>query len=278
MAADPTRADPGFAPAKINLALHVTGQRSSGLHELDSLVAFASVGDRLTARLSDVTTLSVTGPMAEGVPTDARNLVLRAAGFLGLDAAFTLEKNLPAAAGIGGGSSDAAAALRLLCAVTGREMPEGTEVLGADVPVCLAPRATRMRGIGERLERVSMPPLPAILVNPRAGVPTGAVFARLDRKDNPPMAALPAFTDPEQVAGWLAEQRNDLEAPALEIQPVIGTLLARLAALPGVLLARMSGSGATCFALFATCSEARDAAQRLGDENPGWWVADTLLS
>ena len=278
MAAEgPGRAEE-FAPAKINLALHVTGRRGDGLHLLDSLVAFASVGDRLTARLSDTPALTVTGPMAAGVPADAGNLVLRAAEFIGVTASFTLEKHLPAAAGIGGGSSDAAAALRLLARLTGKPVPGGTEALGADVPVCLAPRATRMRGIGERLERVALPPLPAVLVNPRVEVPTGAVFSALARKDNPPMGPVPAFAGPADVAAWLAAQRNDLEAPALAAEPAIAEVLARLRALPSVRLARMSGSGATCFALFDSIEEARAAATALRRDKPGWWISDTLLS
>ncbi|MDU8928450.1 4-(cytidine 5'-diphospho)-2-C-methyl-D-erythritol kinase [Alisedimentitalea sp. MJ-SS2] len=269
---------PGFAPAKINLTLHVTGQRADGLHLLDSLVAFADVGDRLKARVAERSSLLVVGAMAEGVPVDESNLVLKAAEWMGVPAAFTLDKRLPAAAGIGGGSSDAAAALRLLAGLKGRDLPNGTEVLGADVPVCMVPRAMRMRGIGEVLGPVDLPPLPAVLVNPGVAVPTGGVFAGLARKDNPPMPQnLPQFAGPVEAAGWIAQRRNDLEAPAIALEPVIGELLALLATLPGVLLARMSGSGATCFALFVSDEAARAAAAQIRDENPGFWCETATL-
>lgn len=270
--------EPGFAPAKVNLALHVTGRRSDGLHELDSLVAFADVGDRLGAAPAARSSLVVTGPMAAGVPADGHNLVLRAAEWLGVGAAFTLEKHLPAAAGIGGGSSDAAAALRLLSEMSGRPVPAGAEALGADVPVCLLARAARMRGIGENLVPVALPPLPAVLVNPRIALPTAAVFAALERKDNPALPDVPGFTSGAQVTGWLAAQRNDLEAPAVRLAPVIGELLQTLATLPGAGLARMSGSGATCFALFDTSAAAMAAADTLRAARPQWWSVATLLS
>ncbi|UYV38437.1 4-(cytidine 5'-diphospho)-2-C-methyl-D-erythritol kinase [Rhodobacteraceae bacterium D3-12] len=268
----------GFAPAKVNLSLHVTGQRDDGLHLLDSLVAFADVGDHLTISPATASTLCVDGPMAAGVPQDARNLVLKAAAWMGETAAFTLEKHLPAAAGIGGGSSDAAAALRLLADLTGRPIPHGSEALGADVPVCLAPKATRMRGIGEALAPVALPPLPAVLVNPGVEVPTGAVFSALPTKENPPMPAdLPRLSNPVQAADWLASQRNDLEAPAIAFAPVIGTLLDVLKAQPKLCLARMSGSGATCFGLFETQSAAENAANKIRAAFPAWWVVATKL-
>ena len=269
----------GFAPAKVNLALHVVGQRDDGLHLLDSLVAFADIGDRLNAAAAEASSLRVTGPMAAGVPTGDSNLILKAAAWMGIPAAFTLDKCLPAAAGIGGGSSDAAAALRLLSGLSGKPVPPGAEALGADVPVCLLARAARMQGIGEAVAPVALPPLPCILANPRAAVPTGPVFAALARKDNPGLpAAVPAFADVADAAAWLARQRNDLEPPARRLEPVIDVVLKTLAALPGALLTRMSGSGATCFALFATQPEAVAAAHTLRRAHPGWWVADTLLS
>jgi 4-diphosphocytidyl-2-C-methyl-D-erythritol kinase len=271
---------PGFAPAKINLTLHVTGQAADGRHLLDSLVMFAGLGDRLDARLAAQPALEVTGPMAAGVPDDGRNLVLRAAEHYGVGAAFRLKKHLPAAAGIGGGSSDAAAALRLLAGLTGRSVPRGIEALGADIPVCLLARAARMRGIGECVAPLDgLPDLPCVLVNPRVDVPTGAVFAALREKENTPMVeVIPPFGDPPAMAAWLAEQRNDLEAPALTLEPVIARVLARLRRAEGVLLARMSGSGATCFALFASEMAAAEAAAALRRDQPDWWVEKTWLS
>ena len=270
--------DLGFAPAKVNLSLHVVGQRDDGLHLLDSLVAFATVGDQLTAELASVSTLTVTGPMARGVPTDGRNLVLQAAEWLGVSAAFTLDKHLPAAAGIGGGSSDAAATLRVLAALTGRAIPAGTEALGADVPVCLAPQAVRMGGVGERLVPVALPPLPALLVNPRIAVPTGSVFAALARKANPAMPEnLPEFDSQTEAIDWISSQRNDLQAPAISVAPEIDAVLRRLSALPGARLARMSGSGATCFALFDSPAEAVSAEAVLREERKDWWLAVTWL-
>lgn len=277
-------ADPGggaseFAPAKVNLTLHVTGQRADGLHLLDSLVMFADIGDRLQARAAPASRLTVTGPMARGVPTDGRNLVLRAAREMGQDADFILEKHLPAAAGIGGGSSDAAAAMRALARLFGAPLPDRPEDLGADIPVCLLARAARMRGIGQAVEPLSgWPGLPALLVNPGVAVATGRVFAALERRDHDPMPdAIPEVVDVARAAAWLATQRNDLEAAAMVVQPVIGPVLAELRALPRALMARMSGSGATCFALFATPAEASAAAGRLRIAQPGWWVAATTL-
>ena len=272
-------ADPGFAPAKINLALHVTGQRGDGLHLLDSLVAFADVGDHLTAQTADKASVTVTGPRARGVPTDDSNLVLKAAAWIGGTARFTLSKHLPAAAGIGGGSSDAAAALRLLAAQSGQPIPPGAEALGADIPVCLVGRAARMRGIGEVLEPVKLPPLPTLLVNPGVAVPTGQVFANLASKINPPMPdRIPRFAEARDAAIWLTEQRNDLQYPAITLAPVIGETLGQMSGLPGALLARMSGSGATCFALFANPDQAERAEAILRAKHPDWWSVATTLT
>lgn len=277
--AEPDGPDSEFAPAKVNLTLHVTGLRGDGLHLLDSVVMFADIGDRLSARLTETATLQVTGPMAAGVPTDTRNLVLAASALMRVPAAFTLDKHLPAAAGIGGGSADAAAALRLLARLAGRALPVQPEMLGADVPVCLVLRAVRMRGVGEALDPLPLPALPCLLVNPRVAVPTGAVFSALTRKENPAMPVrIPPLATPRAAAAWLAQQRNDLQAPAIGIQPVIGTVLATLEALPGALMARMSGSGATCFALFGDEAAARAAAADLEAARPEWWVRAGLLS
>lgn len=270
-----------FAPAKVNLTLHVTGQRGDGYHLLDSLVVFADVGDRLAIDPAPGLLLQVRGPLANGVPTDATNSILKAAAFLGqTDLAFTLEKYLPAAAGIGGGTADAAAALRGIAALRGLELPADVAPLGADVPVCLLGRAARMSGIGEQLIPLDgLPPLPALLVNPGVAVSTPAVFKGLTSKTNPPMPAdIPVWSDVAAFAAWLAAQRNDLEAPAIGAQPVIADVLAALRGCAGQLLARMSGSGATCFALFENPDDARRAEEALRAAQPRWWVQACTLS
>ncbi|MCV2892947.1 4-(cytidine 5'-diphospho)-2-C-methyl-D-erythritol kinase [Lentibacter sp. XHP0401] len=275
-----TRVEEAFAPAKVNLALHVTGQRADGYHLLESLVVFANIGDCVTARLADEPSLHVHGPLAAGVPTGPGNLVLKAAAWAGHDAAFELEKNLPAAAGIGGGSSDAAAALRALEALTGRAV-DVTRLaeLGADLPVCYFGRSCLMRGVGEQVEGVALPRVPAVLANPRVEVATPKVFAALALKDNPPMPVLPVLDDVSALVAFLAnETRNDLEAPALALAPVIGEVIDRLWALEGARLARMSGSGATCFALFDEIGAAEKAAADLKAQKPDWWISAVWLS
>lgn len=266
-----------FAPAKLNLALHVTGQRPDGYHLLDSLVAFADVGDRVTVAPAEGLTLTVTGPEAAGLTAGEDNLVFRAARTFGAGrgAAITLEKSLPVASGIGGGSADAAAALRALARLWRLPLPEAAAVLalGADVPVCLAGRPARMGGVGEVLAPVpALPGVAVLLVNPRVEVPTPAVFRALARKDNPAMEPLPpAFASPGNLAAWLSRQRNDLEAPATLVAPVIADVLAAIAA-TGPMLTRMSGSGATCFGLFATPDSAGAAAAEVAARHPRWWV------
>ena len=278
------------APAKINLTLHVTDQRADGYHLLDSLVVFAPVSDVVTIAPAEALSLRVTGPEAAGVPADGRNLVLKAAGMLSQHvrpataAAICLEKTLPTASGIGGGSADAAAALRGLlkvwCGIDAMEvaapdwLADGMLQLGADVPMCLHSRPARVRGIGDLVEPVHLPPLPAVLVNPRVEVSTPAVFRALAHRTNTPMPArMPGFDSPVSLIGWLAAQRNDLEAPALSVAPVIGTVLAALRDTAGCRLARMSGSGATCFGLFETSTEAEAAAHRLRELHGNWWIS-----
>lgn len=267
-----------FAPAKINLTLHVTGRRADGYHLLDSLVVFADIGDHLHLRPARELRLTVSGPMADGVPLDDSNLALRAARAAGvMDVAISLEKNLPAAAGIGGGSSDAAAVLRALnegWGVTVRDLA----VLGSDLPVCMAARTARMSGVGDIVTPVhGIPPLPAVLINPRIAIPTPTVFAALARRDGTPMDSIPAFSDVESCAMWLSEQRNDLEFPALGIAPVIGDCLDMLAA-QNALIARMSGTGATCFGVFATRAAAARTADALKAQQPAWWIRQTVLA
>lgn len=266
-----------LARAKINLTLHVTGQRPDGYHLLDSLVVFADVGDVVAADPAGPPGLRITGPFADGLEVGPDNLVLRAARLIGVEAALDLEKNLPVASGIGGGSADAAATLRLLARLTGRAVP-GPEVakqLGADVPVCLAGRATRMQGVGERL--APLPPLPPgwlVLVNPGQAVSTPAVFRALTHRDHPPMPErLPLPATLPELAAFLEGQRNDLEPAARRLVPAIGAVIEALAAQPGCLLARMSGSGATCFGMFAAEADARAAEAVVRRAQPDWWTA-----
>lgn len=262
------------APAKVNLNLHVTGQRPDGYHLLDGIVVFAKdVADMLVLRKAETMQIDVSGPFAEGVPTDARNLCWRAAELYGAPVAMHLVKNLPHAAGIGSGSSDAAAVLRAMAQLFEKPFEGDALPLGADVPVCIKPQAQRMQGIGELLTDVDVPPLHAVLVNPRVDVPTGPVFAGLASKENPPQDPLPkdgAWLD------WLIKQRNDLEEPALALAPVIGEVLEALTA-QGSALSRMSGSGATCFGLFTSAHAASNAAETLKAFHPNWWVAASTL-
>ncbi len=269
-----------YAPAKVNLYLHVTG-RDEDYHTLDSLVVFAGAHDTLTATADDRLSLSITGPFGAGLLADSNNLVLRAAWALSdrtterPGARIILEKNLPVASGIGGGSSDAAAALRLLARLWGVHVPPRTlhqiaTSLGADVPVCLNPWPARMGGIGHILS--SAPALPAYgiaLVNPGVAVATGDVFrARRGAFSND--ADLPdAWPDAIAMARCLAEQKNDLEAPAIAVCPPIGDVLNALGTTEHCLIACMSGSGATCFGLYPTPAQAEAAAKSLS--RPGWW-------
>lgn len=268
------------APAKLNLCLHVTGRRADGYHLLDSLVVFADVADHVRAAPGQGLSLTVTGPEGAGLSAGPDNLVLRAARTMGVtDAALVLEKRLPVASGIGGGSADAAAALRVLARLTGKPLPRDAEVLrlGADVPVCLAGRPTRMSGIGEVLAPLPpLPPLWCVLVNPRVAVPTPQVFAALGQRDNPTLPDLPPamLASAEAFTAWLADRaRNDLVASAGILAPILLQVQSALAATPGCLLARMSGSGGTHFGLYRTAVAAETAARSLSAAHPAWWVA-----
>jgi 4-diphosphocytidyl-2-C-methyl-D-erythritol kinase len=264
-----------FAPAKINLTLHVTGQREDGYHLLDSLVVFAEVGDWVSVTAGPLS-LAITGPQAAALPVSDDNLVLRAARVMGVRARIELEKHLPIASGIGGGSADAAACLRALAELTGEALPDAAAVLalGADVPVCLAGRPVRMQGVGEVLTPVpALPQMFVVLVNPGVAVATPEVFKALSGKDNPAMRTVPEGDRLAEFVAWLADQRNDLEAPAQALAPVIGDVKAALAAQAGCLLARMSGSGATCFGLFATANEAEAARLVIAARHHDWWCA-----
>lgn len=287
------------ARAKVNLTLRVLGRRPDGYHELESVVAFADVADRLTLTPGARAELTVTGPRAAECGALDDNLVFRAARALGERIAglrsgrFTLDKRLPAAAGIGGGSADAAAALRLLAATNNIAFDDPrimavARATGADIPVCIASKACVMTGVGETLAPISLPPLHCVLVNPRLPVATKDVFAALALKPGEFRAGLSevleavAWPEPGASADdWIdavAGGTNDLEAPAIRVQPVIADVLAALRATSGVRLARMSGSGATCFAIFSSDSEARAAAAAIAAGHPTWWVEASVLS
>ncbi|WP_299814554.1 4-(cytidine 5'-diphospho)-2-C-methyl-D-erythritol kinase [uncultured Jannaschia sp.] len=259
----------GLAPAKVNLTLHVTGRRADGYHLLDSLVAFADIGDLVTVAAGDG--LVVTGPFAAGVPTDDGNLIRRALQLGGLRRAVTLEKRLPHPAGLGGGSSDAATVLSLAGATL---LIADLLSLGADVPVCATARAARMRGVGEDVVPLVLPPLPAVLVNPCFAVSTPSVFRALDHVGNAGHGAVPPFSDTDAALSWLAAQRNDLETAAMRVAPGIGGVLDAIRE-TGAQVTRMSGSGATCFGLYSTQAAAGTAAAAL--ERDGWWVRACTL-
>ena len=270
-----------FAPAKINLTLHVTGQRADGYHLLASLVVFVDVGDRLSFEPSPELTLDVTGPRAAGVPTDSRNLVVRAARLLDPDAGarITLEKVLPAAAGIGGGSSDAAAALRGLTELWRKRLPNNPQYLGADIPVCLRARPTRMQAIGEDLSDIpELPEAWMVLTNPGVELATPVVFNRLTNKAQSPMGSVPSFSSLSAFADWLSGTRNDLQRPAIEIAPVVGEAIELIAAQDACLISRMSGSGATCWGLFADKKAADNAAAAIQNLHPDWWTVATKIT
>lgn len=275
------------APAKVNLALHVTGRRADGYHLLETLAVFTAAGDRIAAAPAQADAFSTTGPFAASLDADAGdNLVLRARDLMrGLAAgappvALTLEKHLPVASGIGGGSSDAAATLRALARLWRLSIPRETlaqaaAALGADLPMCLAARTLVARGAGEEIEPVcGLPPLAMVLANPGVAVATPAVFAALQDRANPPLPPRPARQSFAALVEWLAAARNDLEAPALSLAPPIADALAALRA-NGAALARMSGSGATCFGLFSSAAAAARAAAAIAAHRPSWYVKAT---
>ena len=277
------------APAKVNLTLRVVGRRADGYHEIESLVAFAGVGDAVTFTPGGALALSVGGPTAAAAGEIADNLVLKAARALAerVDrlklGRFGLSKRLPVAAGLGGGSADAAAALRLLARANGLapddpRLLQAARATGADVPVCLDPRPRLMRGIGDVLsDPLDLPRLFAVLLNPGVAVATKEVFAALAVPTAGQTAPAAICTDAAALLAEIAGGRNDLEGPAIELEPAIADALAVLRKLPGCRLARMSGSGATCFGLFDSMDAARGAARRLRVGYPAWWVRATAL-
>lgn len=280
------------APAKVNLALHVTGRRPDGYHELESLVVFADVSDELFARPARGDSLKVSGPFAAAAGGGDTNLVMRAVTAFRarwprhVDGGLALElhKNLPVAAGLGGGSADAAAALRLMASLgEGRidfaELSEVALSIGADVPACLVSRPCEVRGVGEIIHQLrTFPESHIVLVNPLQPVITADVFRRLQSRTNPPLPPLPQpLTRPAQLGLWLGETRNDLEPPAIALVPLIGDLIAELSKCDGCIVSRMSGSGATVFGLFGSAAKAHQAAHDLRDTHPGYWVAAAPL-
>jgi 4-diphosphocytidyl-2-C-methyl-D-erythritol kinase len=285
--------------AKVNLTLRVMGRRVDGYHDLESVVAFADCADRVTLTPGPELKLVTTGPLAEACGEAADNLVLKAATLLAAQVpdlklgAFTLEKVLPVAAGIGGGSADAAAALRLLARLNDLKLddPRLAKVAlktGADVPVCLFSHACDMTGVGESLLPLDLPQLPCVLANPCVPVATKDVFAGLGLRHGELLVGVtdviksPAWPRKgASVADWiraLSAVRNDLEAPAMRLHPAIGEVLSALRSNEGALLARMSGSGATCFAIFSDTAGAQRASEKIRKDHGGWWVHAGALS
>jgi 4-diphosphocytidyl-2-C-methyl-D-erythritol kinase len=289
-----------LAPAKVNLTLRISGRRADGYHELESLVAFAPFGDRLTFSPGEPFDLDVSGPMADGAGPVADNLVLRAARSLagridGLRLGrFALHKELPSGAGLGGGSADAAAALRLIARANGISLDDprvhdAARSTGADIPVCLDPRPRMMRGIGEILSApAALPPLGIVIIHPGFALPTGPVFKALGLAPGQSYAG----SSPRQTKGadegwqgasreallkWLAAECNDLEAPAIATAPAVAGVLRAIADLPGCRLARMSGSGSACFGLFDDGGAAETAAAQVAAAQPSWWVRTGIL-
>ncbi|MEM8797515.1 MAG: 4-(cytidine 5'-diphospho)-2-C-methyl-D-erythritol kinase [Pseudomonadota bacterium] len=282
------------ARAKINLALHVTGQREDGYHLLDSVVVFVDIGDRITVSRKPPSggsgasnhSITVDGPEAAQLSGEGDNLVLQAARLITPDDAIqiALEKNLPVSSGIGGGSADAAATLSAISDLTGASLPSDDAVLGlgADVPVCLSGEPVRMRGIGEDLTPLPvLPDLAILLANPRVQVATPAIFKALAKKSNRALPDFPVggFPNASSFGDYLALCRNDLEPPAVALEPIIETCLTALEEYAqDALLVRMSGSGATCFALFEALALAEDAANRLANAHPDWWIKPGTVS
>ena len=278
------------APAKLNLYLHVTGRRADGYHELDSLVAFADIHDTVEVRHSATLSLKVEGPFQTALGSRDDNLVLRAARALaeaaGIEPAarITLTKRLPVSAGIGGGSADAAAALNALAQLWSLSLPADELAalalsLGADVPVCLAGRAAFVGGIGEEIEPAQVLPAAAlVLVNPLRPLSTPAVFGARTGAFTQPARFDELPFDAKALGGVLGQRKNDLTEAAVSLVPEVGAVLEALEAAPGTLLARMSGSGATCFALYENATAAVEAATAITTGNPRWWVAAGRLA
>jgi 4-diphosphocytidyl-2-C-methyl-D-erythritol kinase len=276
------------APAKINLALHVTGRRHDGYHLLESLVVFANFGDRVSVKRSLVDRFEISGPFRGDLPEDETNLVIKARNALrnrfpgkADPVAIHLEKHLPISSGIGGGSSDAAAALRALAAHWNIEPNGLSEIglrLGADVPMCLEGKPLIARGIGDEIEPIgAFPHLPMVLVNIGISISTPQVFAALDRRDNPPLPLLTSIHSADDVCAYLAATENHLFSAAEKLCPSIGVTLVALQG-TGARLVRMSGSGGTCFAIYRSDEDAQAAAASLRQRHPDWFVAATYCA
>ena len=269
-----------FAPAKVNLALHVTGRRADGFHIIDSIIMFADVGDHLTVSRSRKPKLLIKGPMAGNLPSNDLNIVMKAMQMMDIPADIILEKHLPVAAGLGGGSSDAAAALMALSKLANKKIPSNAVFLGSDIPACLLQKTARMRGIGDQVEEIpDMPTLHAVLANPGVKVATADVYRSLQFPANEAMPDnVPDKSDALGLATWLGGLRNDLEAPAIALEPAIQVTLDALRTSCGCLLSRMSGSGATCFGLYDNPISSMSAAKQLRIERPSWWVKAVKLN
>lgn len=266
------------AAAKINLFLHVGDKRADGYHALQSLAVFAEAGDVLELHPSQELSLAVRGPFAAGLSAEGDNLVLKAARAAGATARIILTKNLPVASGIGGGSADAAAALRALSDMREEALLEIAASIGSDVPVCMASKPAWMEGRGEVLTPVAgVPQMPMLLVNPGVGVSTADVFRGLKTRRGTDLRRPERFGGAEDLLQFLQATTNDLEAPALAIQPVIADVLREIGN-ADALLARMSGSGATCFGLFESEEHVARTARAISAVHPNWWVCATRIT
>ena len=272
-----------LAPAKVNLTLHVIGQQEDGLHLLDSLVTFPKIGDTLSFLNSEQSTLSITSDESINVPTNNKNLILKAAGIINnkYSRSILLKKILPIAAGIGGGSADAAATIRDAISLGYKVSSQDIVKLGADVLACLESQPLRMTGIGDQLKLINPWPRDGyiILVNPRVPLATKKVFAALEQKNNRPMPPrLPVFSTFKELVYFVKRHRNDLEDTAIKLEPIIQKVLFEIGKNKNCLISRMSGSGPTCFGLFENYTKAYAAKLRLMNDFPNWWIISSELT
>ena len=274
----------GVANAKINLTLHVTGKLPNGFHEIDSLVVFTSFGDTLELEPAEGFSLSTQGPYSKALPHPSENIILSALRLLeerGTGFRINLEKSIPVSAGLGGGSVNAALALRLASDYLKYPLPADTRKItsiGSDLPVCLTGKPSMVSGLGEKIAVLgSFPEFPLLLVNPNKPVQTQDVYKGLTKVNNSSQTPFPALGNKNDIISWIREQRNDLEPPALQLCPEIKDILSRLQDQEGCLVARMSGSGGTCFGIFQTAEQVSVAAKAIKQLEPGWWVQPTRI-
>ena len=274
----------GTAHAKLNLTLHVTGKLPNGYHELDSLVVFTEFGDQLELEPANRFHLTTKGPFSQALPPQSQNIILSALRLYegrATDFKILLEKSIPIAAGLGGGSTDASSALHLAAKYLGCPLPvvdKKLVAIGSDLPVCLTGKPAIVKGLGEKLAVLDrFFAFPVLLVNPNKPVQTSLVYQTLAEANNPPQSPYPEDGNQDEVLSWLKEQRNDLESPAILLCPAIKTILAGLREQNGCLLARMSGSGGTCFGIFQTMEQVIGAARRINHQVPEWWVQPTRI-